>query len=1177
MLPACSAESIRHPKPPRGPTLGLFSEALQRVWSGRLAWMALASLALFLSASAGDAWAGAPTASPPDEDVTADLVQSRLKQVEDSTTLDEAAKGSARDLYQQALQDLEAADNWAAAVRRFEQMAAGAPQRLAATKAELESLPRQTIAPIPRDARLLQLEQKLSEIDAELKKKKAALAELEAEPKRRASRRVEIPKAVVSGQERVAEVEKQLQAAAAATESAEVALARRTSLLARRRALEQERLSYEKELKAYEVRGELLPLRRDMAARQVALMEQELAQWQAAIHRRRQIDINAQLEAVKEEAPPANPVIAKITQQNAELAERRKYVAQLIVDTTRQLEDTRKKLTGLQDQFKRTQDKVETVGLTDATGLLLRKQREEMPNLRSHRKNIRGRQLAVRDVQLELLQREDRRSELANMDPQVAKELRDAQRAQHGGSTTDLEDAVRNALETEKGYLDALIVDLNSYFYRLVDLDTAEQQLIAQTEQYANYIDERVLWIRSAPVFGTPALRHLASGAMWLIEPEAWFGLVQGFWSDLVTNPHLAALAILVFSPLVWTQRRLRKKVAQIGESAQRATCCSVVPTLEAVLLTGLIASVVPGIMWYVSWRLIAGIDSSEFSKAVATGLAYTAGIYLVLDLLQQMCRKEGLSEAHFGWSGSSLKPARRYIQAAKMLVLPLAFVVVTMDAQGNDRWADSVGRLSLVAAMVVCALLAQRSLRFSGGIYQAILFEYRGGWLDRLRPVWYPAVVVAPLALAILAVAGYYYTAEQLVVRLVTSAYIALGLTLVRSLLLRWVLVNRRKLAIEQARQRRAASQAEAKAAGETDSPSFLSASPEQTVDLAAINAQTRHLVEYSLAVTGFLGLWLVWVDVLPALGILDRITLWQIADQAKAISLADLGLAVLVAATTLIASKNIPGLLEMALLQRLPLDASFRYTVCTVSRYLIVIIGLVVACHTIGLSWTKVQWLIAAVSVGLGFGLQEIFANFVSGLIILFERPIRVGDVVTVDDVTGVVSRIRMRATTITNWDRKEFIVPNREFITGRVLNWTLSDQVNRIVLTVGIAYGSDTDLAGELLMKVAQEHPLILDDPAPRVTFEGFGASSLNFVLRCYLPDMENRLTTIHELHSRVDREFRQAGIEIAFPQQDVHIRSIRSEQQLLKQTSEDESSSRRLSEEAPGGQQGPRKVA
>jgi potassium efflux system protein len=168
--------------------------------------------------------------------------------------------------------------------------------------------------------------------------------------------------------------------------------------------------------------------------------------------------------------------------------------------------------------------------------------------------------------------------------------------------------------------------------------------------------------------------------------------------------------------------------------------------------------------------------------------------------------------------------------------------------------------------------------------------------------------------------------------------------------------------------------------------------------------------------------------------------------------------------------------------------------------------------------------------------------FANFVAGLIILLERPIRVGDIVTVDDVTGVVSRIRIRATSITNWDRKEYVVPNKEFITGRLLNWTLSDKINRIVINVGLAYGSDTDRARELLLQAAKDHPLILDDPPSIATFEGFGDNSLNLVLRTYLPTLENRLEVIHELHTAIDQAFRKEGLEIAFPQRDLHVRTF-----------------------------------
>jgi potassium efflux system protein len=240
--------------------------------------------------------------------------------------------------------------------------------------------------------------------------------------------------------------------------------------------------------------------------------------------------------------------------------------------------------------------------------------------------------------------------------------------------------------------------------------------------------------------------------------------------------------------------------------------------------------------------------------------------------------------------------------------------------------------------------------------------------------------------------------------------------------------------------------------------------------------------------------------------------------------------------------AARNIPGLLEITLLERLPLDRSVRYAIGALTRYLIVVIGTLAFGKSLGYEWQDVQWLVAALTFGLGFGLQEIFANFVSGLIILFEQPVRVGDIVTIDSVTGTVSRIRIRSTTITDWDRKEYIVPNKEFITGRLLNWTLNDTTNRIVIEVGVPFSADPNQVRSILQQIIKTQPHILAEPAPMVSLEGFGASSLTFFVRAYLPTLEHRSETIHSLYVRIHRAFGEAGIELPYPQRDLHIRSL-----------------------------------
>ena len=166
---------------------------------------------------------------------------------------------------------------------------------------------------------------------------------------------------------------------------------------------------------------------------------------------------------------------------------------------------------------------------------------------------------------------------------------------------------------------------------------------------------------------------------------------------------------------------------------------------------------------------------------------------------------------------------------------------------------------------------------------------------------------------------------------------------------------------------------------------------------------------------------------------------------------------------------------------------------------------------------------------------------ANFVSGLVILFERPVRVGDTVTVGQLTGTVSRIRIRATTIIDWDRKEIIVPNKSFITEQVVNWTLSDPITRIVVPVGVSYGSDVDLVHKVIADTLEALPLVMEEPPPKVYFTGFGDSSLDFTVQVYLRQLADRLPLTNSVHEAILKALRQNGIVIPFPQHDLHIRS------------------------------------
>ena len=234
----------------------------------------------------------------------------------------------------------------------------------------------------------------------------------------------------------------------------------------------------------------------------------------------------------------------------------------------------------------------------------------------------------------------------------------------------------------------------------------------------------------------------------------------------------------------------------------------------------------------------------------------------------------------------------------------------------------------------------------------------------------------------------------------------------------------------------------------------------------------------------------------------------------------------------------RNIPGLLELTLRRRTLIDSGARIALGTLVRYAIMILGMTVAFGLLGISWSKIQWLAAALTFGLAFGLQEIVANFISGLILLMERPVRVGDAVTIGNLQGPVTRIRIRATTITLWDRSEMIVPNKEFITGKLINWTLSDSKRRIDIPLRVAYGADLQKVKDTLLGVARAHPDVLDDPASMALLLDFGDDAIKFELRFFV-DFGQGLKTKDDLQMGIDRAFREQGIEFALPRLDIQL--------------------------------------
>lgn len=240
-------------------------------------------------------------------------------------------------------------------------------------------------------------------------------------------------------------------------------------------------------------------------------------------------------------------------------------------------------------------------------------------------------------------------------------------------------------------------------------------------------------------------------------------------------------------------------------------------------------------------------------------------------------------------------------------------------------------------------------------------------------------------------------------------------------------------------------------------------------------------------------------------------------------------------------IISKFFSNTIFNKLLVKFQIEEGLRFTLKRITYYLIMITGTVVAFQFVGIDLSGLAVIFGLLSVGIGFGLQNITSNFVAGLILLFERPIEIGDRITIGDTEGDVTAINMRSTTVQSLDNISIIVPNSEFISSQVINWSHGDPKVRMVVKVGVSYNSDMSMVNQALTEVAGSHARVLKKPKPKIIFNGFGDSAWNMELWIWLGSPKNYYQVRSEINREIILKFRKYGIEIPFPQTDLHVRS------------------------------------
>ncbi|PLM08758.1 miniconductance mechanosensitive channel MscM, partial [Klebsiella pneumoniae] len=475
--------------------------------------------------------------------------------------------------------------------------------------------------------------------------------------------------------------------------------------------------------------------------------------------------------------------------------------------------------------------------------------------------------------------------------------------------------------------------------------------------------------------------------------------------------PLFAALLLVGFS--ISSRRHFTRFLERSSARVGKVTQDHFWLTLRTVFWSILVASPLP-VLWM---TLGYGLQSAwPFPLAVAIGDGVTATVPLlwVVMICATFARPNGLFIAHFGWPRSRVAKAMRYYLMSIGLIVPLIMALIMFDNLNDREFSASLGRLCF---LLICGALAVVTLSLKhAGI--PLYLDKEGNGDNMVNRLLWNLMLGAPLVAMLAAAVGYLATAQALLARLETSVAIWFLLLVVYHIIRRWMLIQRRRLAFDRARHRRAEILAQ-RARGE-DEPVHVS-SPEGSVetevsevDLDAISTQSLRLVRSLLMLIALLSVIVLWSEIHSAFGFLENISLWDVTstvqgvESLEPITLGAVLIAILVLIITTQLVRNLPALLELAILQHLDLTPGTGYAITTITKYLLMLVGGLVGFSMIGIEWSKLQWLVAALGVGLGFGLQEIFANFISGLIILFEKPIRIGDTVTIRDLTGSVTRI-------------------------------------------------------------------------------------------------------------------------------------------------------------------------
>ncbi|MGD0958922.1 MAG: mechanosensitive ion channel domain-containing protein [Methylomonas sp.] len=1083
--------------------------------------------------------------------IIADIEQ-RIEEVKSKANLDDDAKNRILAIYADCLDSLKEAQAQETQAETFKQSISSLPLRnkqlerqITEADNNLKNRKQEKFAQVPTDEleqRLVIEKSRLSDLDAEISRIDNSINDQLNSPQIIREKITDIKNKQADAQQEQQTLKSPIADNLSEKEALQIRQEIRVRLVnATLKTLEIENISAPLNVQLLKNRKSLLSLQREQTGMLVADLDNFLLD-----RRQQEIDKEqAELVLAEKAAEGKLPLIRAATKENMRLNHDLQEITKSIEQYRAQKNEIELRYKQLEKDFQSAEQKINLAGLSPALGNLLREERRDLPRHKQYSALNDNIQNEIAHASLEAFKLEDAKKRLAD----VGQELTAEMNAELPADTSDgdklkIRTELRMLLNDQKDLVIRLESVYGEYARELSDVDFSLQQMLSAADKFSAYLDERLLWVPSAPIIDKYYLKEIAESLFWLVKPSNWRQILESIQQGVGAYP-LVILPGLIIAGLHWRLKavivnRLQQLLPKKSAAAAQYTGFS--QTLLALACILLLSLSGPLLMVWLGGILAVSGSKDLFSHAFEVGLFKAAVSLTVLQFFFRLFKPDGIAEALFNWGRRNSHLFYAQFKWARFVFVPSIFIIAMTT--GNDVFSEysyALGRTALIVLMLGLAYMFHCFTHPKTGVGKDF-YLHEHDWSKAMPYLGYALAVSMPLIIIGFAVAGYYQSALELEQKLLYTTRLIFLTVLFHELSQRWLAITQRKLALQNARQKRkqmelAASGAEAALPAE-----------ENLLDISEINRQSHKLLTTVIVVMVLVGCWIIWKDILPAFSVFDRIELWQKSllvegkETLQPITLTNLLISIIYAVLAFVFVSNFPALVDLFSTGKFQLTPGSRYALVQLMRYFLASITFLAIANELGGSWSQVQWLVAALSVGLGFGLQEIFANMVSGIIILFERPIRVGDTVTVGDVTGRVSRIQMRATHIVDWDRKELVVPNKIFITDRLVNWTLSDTVTRLSIAVGVGYGSEIAKVEQVIGEAINNTPAVLREPAASVLFTGFGDNALMFEIHVYVHELSERLQVKHSLHKNIYEALQANKIEIPFPQRDIHIRSV-----------------------------------